>query len=113
MRRLRSTRPSRTVIYGGRPVELRRLEYVLLAHLARDPNRVHTKVELLQDVWDYRATCATRHRGRARFPRAPGARPRRGAWLGARDLGRRVSACAIRASDNRRQPGARMAPVRP
>jgi DNA-binding response OmpR family regulator len=51
---------TRTAIYGGTLVGLRRLEYLLLAHLARDPERVHTKAELLRDVWDYRATGATR-----------------------------------------------------
>lgn len=50
----------RTVTYGGRPVGLRRLEYLLLTHLARDPNRVHTKHELLRDVWGYRADGRTR-----------------------------------------------------
>ncbi len=39
--------------YEGTPVELRRLEYMLLAHLAREPTRVYTKVELLRDVWGY------------------------------------------------------------
>jgi DNA-binding response OmpR family regulator len=50
----------RTATYAGRPVGLRRLEYLLLAHLARDPTRVHTKDELLREVWGYRADGATR-----------------------------------------------------
>jgi DNA-binding response OmpR family regulator len=49
-----------TATYGGRPVGLRRLEYMLLAHLARDPNRVHTKAELLRDIWGYRSDGTTR-----------------------------------------------------
>ncbi len=51
---------TRKVTFGMTPVKLRRLEYSLLAHLAREPNRVYTKAELLRDVWDYRATGATR-----------------------------------------------------
>jgi DNA-binding response OmpR family regulator len=42
------------------PVELRRLEFELLAHLASDPRRVFTKRELLRAVWDYRADGSTR-----------------------------------------------------
>jgi DNA-binding response OmpR family regulator len=49
-----------TATYDGRPVGLRRLEYMLLAHLARDPNRIHTKAELLRDVWGYRSEGMTR-----------------------------------------------------
>ena len=41
---------------------LRRLrnEYELLLRLARDPERVFTKAELLQEVWGYRAGARTR-----------------------------------------------------
>jgi DNA-binding response OmpR family regulator len=49
-----------TAAYDGTPVGLRRLEYQLLAHLARDPHRVHTKHELLRAVWGYRSDGATR-----------------------------------------------------
>lgn len=35
------------------PLELRRREYALLAHLAREPSRVFTRAELLRDVWGY------------------------------------------------------------
>jgi DNA-binding response OmpR family regulator len=51
---------ARTVTFQGAPVELRRLEFALLAHLARDPSRVHDKRDLLREVWGYRATCSTR-----------------------------------------------------
>ncbi len=44
---------TRTVTYDGTPIELRRLEYKLLAHLARDPRRVYAKGELLLGVWGY------------------------------------------------------------
>jgi DNA-binding response OmpR family regulator len=44
---------TRTVTYGTRRVELRRREYALLLHLAREPTRVFTKPELLQGVWGY------------------------------------------------------------
>ena len=48
-----------TATFAQQPVELRRLEYGLLLHLARDPGRVHTKHELLGDVWGYRSPGAT------------------------------------------------------
>jgi DNA-binding response OmpR family regulator len=46
-------------LHGNR-VELRRLEYELLLHLAADPQRVFHKHELLQAVWGYRSACTTR-----------------------------------------------------
>ena len=51
---------ARTATFQGVPVELRRQEFALLAHLARDPTRVHDKHDLLREVWDYRATGSTR-----------------------------------------------------
>lgn len=51
---------TRNVMFGSKPVKLRRLEYGLLAYLARDPRRVHTKAELLREVWGYRSEAATR-----------------------------------------------------
>jgi DNA-binding response OmpR family regulator len=50
----------REVRYAGRPVELSRMEWALLTHLAGDPLRVFTKQELLHDVWGYRAEGSTR-----------------------------------------------------
>ena len=44
---------TRIASYGGTPVGLRRLEYLLLVHLAREPTRVHTKTELLREVWGW------------------------------------------------------------
>jgi DNA-binding response OmpR family regulator len=44
----------------GLPVQLRRLEFELLAHLASDPERVFTKQELLRAVWGYRSSGSTR-----------------------------------------------------
>jgi len=41
------------VVLAGRPVELRRMEFELLLHLAREPTRVFTRGELLRDVWGY------------------------------------------------------------
>lgn len=49
-----------TVSVHGDPVELRRLEYELLRHLAGDPARVFEKRELLQAVWGCSAPGATR-----------------------------------------------------
>jgi DNA-binding response OmpR family regulator len=44
----------------GRTLELRRLEFELLVHLARDPRRVFAKEELLRGVWNYRSSGSTR-----------------------------------------------------
>src|ERR1700691_147974 len=44
----------------GRPVQLRRMEFELLAHLAGDPERVFAKQELLRAVWGYRSSGSTR-----------------------------------------------------
>ena len=46
--------------FGLTPVALCRQEYALLAHLARDPDRVFTKQELLRDVWGFRSQGSTR-----------------------------------------------------
>jgi DNA-binding response OmpR family regulator len=41
-------------------VELRRMEFELLVHLAREPQRVFARAELLRAVWRYRAGGSTR-----------------------------------------------------
>jgi DNA-binding response OmpR family regulator len=41
-------------------VALRRMEFELLAHLAREPERVFAREELLRAVWQYRCGCSTR-----------------------------------------------------
>jgi DNA-binding response OmpR family regulator len=46
-------------LHGNR-LELRRLEYDLLLHLAASPQRVFSKHELLQAVWGYRSPGTTR-----------------------------------------------------
>ncbi|HEY7934913.1 MAG TPA: response regulator transcription factor [Solirubrobacteraceae bacterium] len=46
--------------FASTPLHLRRLEYALLVHLARDPSRVYTKDELLRELWGYRAVGSTR-----------------------------------------------------
>jgi DNA-binding response OmpR family regulator len=46
---------SRRVSIAGAPIELCRLEYELLVHLARDPTGVCTKRELLGAIWNQRA----------------------------------------------------------
>ncbi len=44
----------------GKRVDLRHLEFELLAHLATDPRRVFRKHELLKAVWGYRSAGTTR-----------------------------------------------------
>jgi DNA-binding response OmpR family regulator len=44
----------------GERLELRRLEYGLLLHLASNPNRVFRRQELLAAVWGFRSAGATR-----------------------------------------------------
>lgn len=46
-------RQARRATYGGTELGLSAKEFALLAALARDPGRVHTKEELLRDVWGY------------------------------------------------------------
>ncbi len=48
---LRVDLAAREALLDGRPVELTRLEFDLLAHLAARPGTVVTKKELLADVW--------------------------------------------------------------
>lgn len=50
----------REVRVAGEIVALANKEYELLLALASDPSRVHTKQELLRDVWGYRASGRTR-----------------------------------------------------
>lgn len=50
----------RCAILGGEPLQLRRMEYELLAHLAREPDRAFTRDELLREIWGYRSTGSTR-----------------------------------------------------
>ncbi len=57
---LRIDTAAHEVTIGATPVDLRRLEYALLVHLARDPARVYTKDELLRDVWGIRSAVMTR-----------------------------------------------------
>jgi DNA-binding response OmpR family regulator len=59
-RELRIDTAAHEVAVGVMRVGLRRLEYALLVHLAREPERVYTKDELLRDVWGFRSTGATR-----------------------------------------------------
>jgi len=46
---------SRRVTVAGRPVELTRLEFDLLAELAANPNVVYTRDRLLEKVWGYQS----------------------------------------------------------
>jgi DNA-binding response OmpR family regulator len=51
---------TRDVRVDGRRVHLSQKEYDLLLRLAREPDRVLTKAELLRDVWGYRVIGRTR-----------------------------------------------------
>jgi two-component system response regulator ResD len=51
---------SREVTVAGMRVELSVKEFALVATLASDPDRVFTKHELLQMVWDFRSYGKTR-----------------------------------------------------
>ena len=51
---------TRDVRVDGRRVQLSQKEYDLLLRLAREPDRVLTKAELLRDVWGYRVLGRTR-----------------------------------------------------
>jgi DNA-binding response OmpR family regulator len=51
---------TRGVTVAGRPLRLAQKEYELLLALAREPDRVFTKAELLRDVWGYRVPGRTR-----------------------------------------------------
>lgn len=63
------------VTIDGDSVDLRRMEFELLVHLAREPERVFTKDELLRAVWEYRSGGSTRtvdsHASRLRRKLAP------------------------------------------
>jgi len=43
---------TRNVTYDGRPVALTPKEHDLLVYLARDPEVVHTRDQIIEDVWD-------------------------------------------------------------
>ena len=51
---------TRDVRVDGVRMQLAQKEYQLLLRLAREPERVFTKAELLQDVWGYRTIGRTR-----------------------------------------------------
>lgn len=51
---------ARSASLHGQAVELRRQEFRLLVHLAREPERVFAKDELLRALWGYRSSGATR-----------------------------------------------------
>lgn len=53
-------RAARAALLHGEFLELRRMEYELLLHLASDPRRVFTRHELLKAVWGYRSIANTR-----------------------------------------------------
>jgi DNA-binding response OmpR family regulator len=87
------------VTIGATPVALRRLEYALLVHLARDPARVYTKDELLREVWGFRLPGSTRtldsHASRLRRKLAHAGAD--GLVCATRGVGYRLAAASLRA----------------
>ncbi len=71
-------------------VELCRLEYELLVHLARKPTTVCSKQELLRAIWNRRTEPGARTRRQPRQPPASQARGGRCRWLRRERLGRRL-----------------------
>jgi DNA-binding response OmpR family regulator len=73
---------ARSALVEARPLELRRMEFELLAHMAAEPARVFAREELLRTVWGYRSGSSTRtlesHASRLRRKLDP-ARPQR--WI--------------------------------
>jgi len=53
-------RHARRALVGGRTVALSAKEFALLAELARHPDRVFSKEDLLRDVWGFRSNTRTR-----------------------------------------------------
>jgi DNA-binding response OmpR family regulator len=51
---------SRQALVSGKPVELTRLEFDLLAHMLKYPDRAFRREELLAAVWNYPGGVATR-----------------------------------------------------
>jgi DNA-binding response OmpR family regulator len=51
----------RTAAFDGRPVELTRIEFELLAVLAAAPGRVHTREQLVEQVWGGRVAMTERN----------------------------------------------------
>jgi DNA-binding response OmpR family regulator len=84
--------PTRSVVLEGRRLDLCRMEFELLAHLAVEPARVFTRDEILRTVWGYRSAGSTRtldthaSRVRGKLVRVDGGR-----WvIGIRGVGYRL-----------------------
>jgi DNA-binding response OmpR family regulator len=94
---LRIDTAAHEVTIGATPVALRRLEYALLVHLAREPGRVYTKHELMRDVWGFRSPGTTRtldsHASRLR--RALAAAGADGLVCATRGVGYRLAAASF------------------
>ena len=52
--------PQHTVTRDGEEIQLTPLEFDLLVEMARKPNQVHSREELLESVWGYRNASDTR-----------------------------------------------------
>jgi len=57
---IRLDKETRAVTFGGKDIELTRMEFGLLALLLENPGRVFSREELLNRVWGYERTPTTR-----------------------------------------------------
>lgn len=57
---VRLDRDTREVMFEGKPVDMTRMEFALLALLLENPGRVFSREELLNRVWGYERTPTTR-----------------------------------------------------
>jgi len=80
---------------AGQRLQLAQKEYELLLRLAREPDRVFTKAELLRDVWGYRVIGRTRTaRTRTRLGCAASCARREAGWSSSTTSGAWGIACS-------------------
>jgi DNA-binding response OmpR family regulator len=78
---------ARLVLLAGQPTGLTQREFVLLGHLAREPEPLFTKADLVKPLWGYPEGCTTRtldlHTCRLRRSSPPAATARGSSTCGA------------------------------
>ncbi len=82
---LRIDRRSRSAAVDGGALELTRIEFELLAHLAQAPGRVFGRDELLRSIWGFRSAGSSRtvdtHASRLRAKLAASSAPPSPPWI--------------------------------